>query len=233
MNPPLPIDGVLPPDLQGTLVRVGPGEPRRRRPPGRAARGSSSATGPASRILTAPSSADANVFWHAGKVLALAESGLPQQFSRALEPEEFDGGLHGPHRLARPPGRRHRGPGPLRGGARHRDGRPVPAHRRVGRRPAHSSGAWRSSWSGPRGSTTSASRPATSSSSSRPPSSPRPSRRDRRRPRRGAGASPGRPVPLGTGLALLGGSGRPGRRRLGRALAPGRSVPGHPCAPRP
>ncbi len=25
MNPPLPIDGVLPPDLQGTLVRIGPG----------------------------------------------------------------------------------------------------------------------------------------------------------------------------------------------------------------
>ena len=36
------------------------------------------------------------MFWHAGKVLALAESGLPQQFSRLLTPEEFEGGLRVP-----------------------------------------------------------------------------------------------------------------------------------------
>ena len=45
---------------------------------------------------TGASTADANVFWHAGSVLALAESGLPQRFSRDLEPEEFDGGLSRP-----------------------------------------------------------------------------------------------------------------------------------------
>jgi carotenoid cleavage oxygenase len=95
MNPPLPIDGVLPPDLQGTLIRVGPGGPG-----GPAAGGLPGALhgielrdGAALGLITTPSSADANVFWHAGKVLALAESGLPQRFSRALEPEEFDGGL--------------------------------------------------------------------------------------------------------------------------------------------
>src|SRR6202040_3141670 len=43
-------------------------------------------------------------------VLALAESGLPQQFSRLLQPEEFDGGLRVPiashvHRDARTGGR--------------------------------------------------------------------------------------------------------------------------------
>jgi carotenoid cleavage dioxygenase len=52
--------------------------------------------GAAVTYLTSPSSANANVFWQAGKVLALAESGLPQQFSRLLQPEEFDGGLRVP-----------------------------------------------------------------------------------------------------------------------------------------
>jgi carotenoid cleavage dioxygenase-like enzyme len=91
MNPPLPIDGVLPPDLQGTLVRVGPG-------------GDAAGTlhalelrdGQAVSYTTAPSTADANVFWHAGSLLALAESGLPQRFSRTLGAEEFDGGLSQP-----------------------------------------------------------------------------------------------------------------------------------------
>ena len=36
------------------------------------------------------------MLWHAGSLLALAETGLPQRFSRALEPEEFDGGLSQP-----------------------------------------------------------------------------------------------------------------------------------------
>jgi len=92
MNPPLPIDGVLPPDLQGTLVRIGPGDPAGGGHTG-ALHGIELRDGVALGWLSAPSSADANVFWHAGKVLALAEAGLPQQFSRALEPEEFDGGL--------------------------------------------------------------------------------------------------------------------------------------------
>jgi carotenoid cleavage dioxygenase len=92
MDPPLPIDGVLPPDLAGTLVRIGPG-------PG-AVGGALHAVelrdGTAVSYLTRPSSADANVFWHAGKVLALAETGLPQQFSRVLEPEETEGGISVP-----------------------------------------------------------------------------------------------------------------------------------------
>jgi carotenoid cleavage dioxygenase-like enzyme len=117
MNPPLPIDGVLPPDLQGTLIRIGPGSGGAAGASGGdgSAGGDSStdgdggeggAAGPtgalhaielrdgaATTYLTSPSSANANVFWHAGKVLALAESGLPEQFSRLLQPEEFDGGL--------------------------------------------------------------------------------------------------------------------------------------------
>jgi carotenoid cleavage dioxygenase len=91
MNPPLPMDGVLPPDLQGTLVRVGPGSE---------AAGALHAIelrdGAAVSYVTGSSEADANVFWHAGSLLALAETGLPQRFSRALEPEEFDGGLSQP-----------------------------------------------------------------------------------------------------------------------------------------
>jgi len=104
MNPPLPIDGVLPPDLQGTLVRIGPGTPGGgAAEDGAEARARSGALhaieirdGAAVSYLTEPSSANANVFWHAGKVLALAESGLPQQFSRLLTPEEFEGGLRVP-----------------------------------------------------------------------------------------------------------------------------------------
>jgi carotenoid cleavage dioxygenase-like enzyme len=103
MNPPLPIDGVLPPDLQGTLLRIGPGvmggvdEASEGRMGSGERHGALHAIelrdGAAVTYLTSPSSADANVFWHAGKVLALAESSLPQQFSRLLQPEEFDGGL--------------------------------------------------------------------------------------------------------------------------------------------
>jgi len=92
MNPPLPIDGVLPPDLQGTLVRIGPGAPFAGARPG-ALHAIELRDGEALSYVSAPSSADANVFWHAGKVLALAESGLPEQFSRSLDSEEFEGGL--------------------------------------------------------------------------------------------------------------------------------------------
>ena len=41
----------------------------------------------------ADSPADSNLFWQAGTVLALAETGLPYQFSRLLEPEDFGDGL--------------------------------------------------------------------------------------------------------------------------------------------
>src|ERR1017187_3546577 len=102
MTPPLPLDGVLPPDLQGTLVRIGPGAPGG----GEAGAGVGSGAGALHAIElrdgaalsygTSPPSANANVFWQAGKVLALAETGLPQQFSRLLQPEEFDGGLSVP-----------------------------------------------------------------------------------------------------------------------------------------
>ena len=51
------------------------------------------------------SEADAGVFWHAGSVLALPESGLPSRYSRFLEPEDFAGALAVPiashvHRVA-------------------------------------------------------------------------------------------------------------------------------------
>jgi carotenoid cleavage dioxygenase-like enzyme len=56
------------------------------------------------------SEADAGVFWHAGSLLALPETGIPSQYSRFLEPEEFAGGLNVPiashaHRLAADGGR--------------------------------------------------------------------------------------------------------------------------------
>jgi carotenoid cleavage dioxygenase-like enzyme len=56
------------------------------------------------------SDAYAGVFWHAGSVLALPEAGIPSQYSRFLEPEEFAGQLTVPiashvHRLASDGGR--------------------------------------------------------------------------------------------------------------------------------
>ena len=61
--------------------------------------------GTAVSFLRRESPADAGVFWHAGSVLALPETGLPSQYSRFLEPEEFAGGLTVPiashvHRVA-------------------------------------------------------------------------------------------------------------------------------------
>jgi carotenoid cleavage dioxygenase len=90
MDPLLPLDGVLPPDLQGTLLRIGPGGEW-------GGTGAIHAVelrdGTAVSYRAEPSEADANVFWQAGSVLALAESGLPLQYSRALEPEEFGDAL--------------------------------------------------------------------------------------------------------------------------------------------
>ena len=108
--PPLPMEGSLPPDLQGMLYRVGPG----RVGGGGSSRGGSARgalhavelrDGQAVSYLRVDSEADAGVFWHAGSVLALPESGLPSQYSRLLAPEEFGGGLTVPiashvHRVA-------------------------------------------------------------------------------------------------------------------------------------
>jgi len=88
MNPPLPIDGVLPPDLQGVLLRIGPGTEGRG-----ALHAVELRDGTAVSYLTSDSSADANVVWHAGSVLALAETGIPQQYSRTLELEDFGDSL--------------------------------------------------------------------------------------------------------------------------------------------
>src|ERR1700729_376406 len=80
--PPLPMEGSLPPDLQGMLYRVGPG----RRDGAGSARGALHAVelrdGQAVSYLSVDSPADAGVFWHAGSVLALPEAGLPSQYSR-------------------------------------------------------------------------------------------------------------------------------------------------------
>src|SRR5580698_9956035 len=63
--PPLPMEGSLPPDLQGMLYRVGPGR-------GGSARGALHAVelrdGQAVSYAWADSDADAGVFWHAGSV---------------------------------------------------------------------------------------------------------------------------------------------------------------------
>jgi len=61
--------------------------------------------GKAVSYLRRESEADAGVFWHADSVLALPEAGIPSQYSRFLEPEEFAGGLTVPiashvHRVA-------------------------------------------------------------------------------------------------------------------------------------
>jgi carotenoid cleavage dioxygenase len=133
------MSGSLPPDLQGTLFRVGPAWPwgdRRWSSAGEeevgaeggaddGADGSGSGSAPdAVGALHAveirdgqavwyqrqESAADAGVFWHAGSVLALSDSGIPLQYSRFLDPEEFGGGLTVPiashvHRLAADGGR--------------------------------------------------------------------------------------------------------------------------------
>jgi carotenoid cleavage dioxygenase len=127
------MEGKLPPDLQGTLLRIGPRSPWAL---GSAALGSGDRDGEAAGTIGdggegvaeaglpigalhavefrdglavsyrwRESDADASVFWHAGSVLALHETGLPCQYTRFLEPEEFGGGLSVPiashaHRVA-------------------------------------------------------------------------------------------------------------------------------------
>ena len=121
---PLPMEGSLPPDLQGTLIRVGPSGPigadgaREPVPGGDGgddADGSDRHPGALHAVelrdgqavwyRTHESAADAGVFWHAGSLLALPESGLPSRYTRFLEPQEFAGGLTVPiashvHRVA-------------------------------------------------------------------------------------------------------------------------------------
>ncbi len=113
-GPALPMEGSLPPDLQGTFFRIGPGagpagggsgdggssgDGHGELPAGtmRRPRGALHAVelrdGKAVSYLRRESDADAGVFWHGGSVLALPEAGLPSQYSRLLEPEEFSGGL--------------------------------------------------------------------------------------------------------------------------------------------
>ena len=130
---PLPMSGSLPPDLQGTLLRVGPARPwgaasaagtrgaggEDDREDEAAGHGGEKAgavhavelrDGKAVWYRRQESDADAGVLWHAGSVLALPEAGIPSQYSRFLEPEEFTGGLTVPiashvHRLASDGGR--------------------------------------------------------------------------------------------------------------------------------
>jgi carotenoid cleavage dioxygenase-like enzyme len=91
-GPALPMDGVLPPDLQGTLVRVGPSAGGAGSAPG-ALHAVELRDGQAVSYFRRDSEADAGVFWHAGSVLALPETGLPLRYDRFLEPREFAGGL--------------------------------------------------------------------------------------------------------------------------------------------
>ncbi len=100
------MEGALPPDLQGTLVRAGP---HAREGTDDTGEGTLHAVelrdGQAVSYRNRESAGDASVFWHAGSLLALPESGLPSQYSRFLEPEEFTGALTVPiashvHRVA-------------------------------------------------------------------------------------------------------------------------------------
>ena len=119
--------GSLPPDLQGTLFRAGPAWPWGSAGAGGGPGGGLGGVGSGDELAGAlhavefrdgravscvreESEADASVFWHAGSVLALPEAGIPSQYSRFLEPEEFGSGLTVPisshvHRLAADGGR--------------------------------------------------------------------------------------------------------------------------------
>jgi len=121
-QPVLPMEGSLPPDLQGTLFRVGPagqghgaaatrleGQNPEEEEPAKPHAGALHAVelrdGAAVSFWSQEADADAGVFWHAGSVLALPETGMPSRFTRFLEPQEFTGGLRVPiashtHRVA-------------------------------------------------------------------------------------------------------------------------------------
>src|ERR1700728_1783158 len=110
------MSGSLPPGLQGTLFRAGPSRPWGSDEAGEEGERAGALhaveirDGRAVSYVRQESDADASVFWHAGSVLALPESGIPAQYSRFLEPKEFAGGLTVPiashvHRLASDGGR--------------------------------------------------------------------------------------------------------------------------------
>lgn len=110
------MEGTLPPDLQGTLLRIGPRSPWAEQSSEAALltdvdgeKGGAEAglpigaihavefrDGVAASYRWSESDANAEVFWHAGSVLALPETGLPSRYSRLLEPQEFAGGLSVP-----------------------------------------------------------------------------------------------------------------------------------------
>ena len=195
------MSGSLPPDLQGTLFRVGPAWPwgaaagagagggrgdgggpggRRGRRRGRAAEKAGALhaleirDGQAVWYQRQESEADAGVFWHAGSVLALPEAGIPLQYSRFLEPEEFGGGLTVPiashvHRLAADGGRVLFGvdDGSHEDGGDVNDGTASSCASASGTRWGRCAPPSRWSWSGRPGSTTSASRRTTWCSLSR------------------------------------------------------------------
>ena len=103
--PPLPMEGSLPPDLEGTLFRVGPATGGDTGSLPGALHAVELRDGRPVSYLRQESAADAGVFWHAGALLALPEAGMPSQYSRLLEPQEFAGGLTVPvashaHRVA-------------------------------------------------------------------------------------------------------------------------------------
>ena len=131
---PLPMEGSLPPDLQGMLYRVGPAGdavgtsadaeadaqhadsdgfdagPERQPTRHGMLHAVELRDGKAVSYRQRASEADASVFWHAESVLALPESGLPSRYSRLLAPEAFEGGLTVPiashvHRQAADGGR--------------------------------------------------------------------------------------------------------------------------------
>jgi carotenoid cleavage dioxygenase len=92
-DPLLPVEGVLPPDLQGMFLHIGPNRADDDAGTPGALHAVELRDGTAVSYLTQPSVADANLFWHAGSVLALPESGRPERFSRELTPETFSGAL--------------------------------------------------------------------------------------------------------------------------------------------
>ncbi len=186
-SPPLPMEGALPPDLEGTLFRVGPGGAGAGLEAG-ALHAMELRDGRAVSYVSRASSADEGVFWHAGSVLALAETGLPLRYDRFLEPEELGGELRVPiashvRRVAADgcrilfsvdDGRGTGEPGddgtapPAATAATPPTARPSCASA-SGTRRATCAPQWPSGSSGRHGNTTSGSRSGTWSSSSRPP----------------------------------------------------------------
>ena len=259
MNPPLPIDGVLPPDLQGTLIRIGPGMPateqttvRRTAGP---AEGGAGAGGRArstpSRYGTVPPSPTSprplrpmpTSSGTPGRSWPWPSPACPNSSPACSNPRSSRGASASPSprtSVGMPP--------PVVGSSSASNRAPRLLPRSCGSANGTPRERWcttvRSSWNGPPGSTTSASR--------RPHRLHRVADRVLRGPLRGR-QRPGRdrmeprrpPSPSGGIRVRRAGSACSRRRRrcrrVGRrppaggrrALGPPRSVPGHPRAPRP